>query len=264
MSLKNNPTPIDMIRAIKELEEATASGGTAVSIAGTPVATLGFTSDPQTQLDNKANADAIPTDYIKYDEDTAVDSGVLDTNYVNRAELLNLMYPVGSIYMSVENVSPASFIGGYWERIAEGRTLIGQGTSDKTFTAGEQDGASTHTLTTAQIPSHNHGLNNHTHSVPDHFHDFDQSTANQYSANVISGYKSQARYQGWVEQNGGSSSRTKTSGYGTAWAASGACTTGGNSGNTTSTGSGSAHNNLPPYLVVYMWKRIPSPVTNIT
>ena len=60
MSLKNNPTPIDMIKAIKELEEATANGGTAVSIAGTPVTTLSFTSDPQTQLNNKADADKIP------------------------------------------------------------------------------------------------------------------------------------------------------------------------------------------------------------
>lgn len=83
MSLKENPTPIDMIKAIKELEEATANGGTAVSVAGTPVATLGFTSDPQTQLDdlnsNKADkvSDATADNLASLDADGNLqDSGI--------------------------------------------------------------------------------------------------------------------------------------------------------------------------------------------
>lgn len=190
------------------------------------------------------------------DGETPIDEVYVTKDAVpSMPNILDMVYPVGSIYMSVNNVSPASFIGGTWERMARGRTLIGEGTSDQTFSAGATDGASTHTLTTTQIPSHTHGLNNHTHSVPNHSHTFDKSTNNQYSANVISGYKSQARYPGWVEQNGGKSSWATSSGYGTTWTGGGACTTGGNSGTTTSTGSGSSHNNLPPYLVVYMWKR---------
>ena len=154
MSLKNNPTPIDMIRAIKELEEATASGGTAVSVAGTPVATLNFTSDPQTQLDNKANTDAIPTDYIKYDEDTAVDSNNIDTNYIHRSELINLIYPVGSIYMSVNNVSPQTFLGGTWVAWGNGRVPLAVGNNGETnYTASEMTGGSENS-----VAEHNHAF----------------------------------------------------------------------------------------------------------
>ena len=45
--------------------------------------------------------------------------------------LINLIYPVGSIYMSVNNVSPASFLGGTWEAISTGRTLFGVSGSQK-------------------------------------------------------------------------------------------------------------------------------------
>ena len=66
------------------------------------------------------------------------------------------IYPVGSIYMSVNSTDPSALFGGVWERIAQGRTLIGQGTSDKSFSAGATGGASTHKLTTSEIPSHQH------------------------------------------------------------------------------------------------------------
>lgn len=68
-------------------------------------------------------------------------------------------YPVGSIYMSVNATNPSTILGGgTWERIAQGRTLIGEGTSDKTFSAGAKGGESAHALSTSEMPSHSHSV----------------------------------------------------------------------------------------------------------
>ena len=55
--------------------------------------------------------------------------------------LINLIYPIGSIYMSVNNVSPASFLGGTWEAIQD-RFLLAAGSS---YSAGSTGGEATHT-----------------------------------------------------------------------------------------------------------------------
>ena len=73
-----------------------------------------------------------------------------------KAEMLSsiqALYPIGSIYMSTANVSPATFIGGTWEALDEGRVLIGAGTSHP---AGEEGGEEKHALTIDEMPSHNH------------------------------------------------------------------------------------------------------------
>ena len=69
------------------------------------------------------------------------------------SDLLNKVYPVGSIYMSVVNVSPASFLGGTWQAIEQGRMLMAAGSS---WQAGTTGGNAYHTLTIAELPAHNH------------------------------------------------------------------------------------------------------------
>ena len=66
---------------------------------------------------------------------TAMPSGMT----IGGKTLLNLIYPVGSIYMSVSNTSPATFLGGTWERIQD-RFLLSAGT---TYTAGATGGSAT-------------------------------------------------------------------------------------------------------------------------
>ena len=52
--------------------------------------------------------------------------------------VVDLIYPVGSIYISVNNTSPATLFGGTWQQVAEGRTLFGAGTlGNNTYTAGD-------------------------------------------------------------------------------------------------------------------------------
>lgn len=73
---------------------------------------------------------------------------------VNNTTLLDLIYPVGSIYMSANNVSPATFLGGTWVAL-EDRFLIG---ASSTYSAGSTGGSTTHTLTVDEIPSHSHTI----------------------------------------------------------------------------------------------------------
>lgn len=125
--------------------------------------------------------------------------------------ILNLAYPVGSIYMSINNVNPSKFFGGTWEAFAEGKTLIGVNSEDNDFNVPEKTGGEkTHTLTTAEMPSHYHNL-------------------------AIDG-----------GSDAGTLDRVALNGYGASrWYS-----------NTRSTCGGQAHNNMPPYITCYMWKRV--------
>ena len=95
-----------------------------------------------------------------------------------RQTMLNAVYPVGSIYMSVNSTSPSSLFGGTWVQLKD-RFLLGAG---DTYSAGATGGAATHTLTAAEMPghthtvgAHSHGLNSHTHTMA-HTHGLNSHT----------------------------------------------------------------------------------------
>lgn len=129
-------------------------------------------------------------------------------------DLIDTIYPVGSIYMSVNSISPATLFGGTWEQIAQGRTLIGVGRGyDVNGNAwesavGTMGGEYFHTLTVDEMPSHTH------------------------SNLIVSAGKNP---WGMVVQNSGNAGFVGE--Y------------------TSSVGGSQPHNNMPPYLAVYMWKR---------
>ena len=94
-------------------------------------------------------------------------------------QLINAIYPVGSIYMSVNSTSPATLFGGTWQRIQD-RFLLSAGS---TYSAGATGGEATHTLTSGEMPSHKHsvgahahGLNSHTHGLNSHTHSLSNHT----------------------------------------------------------------------------------------
>lgn len=62
------------------------------------------------------------------------------------------IYPIGSLYFNVGEVSPSTLFGGTWEKI-EGKFLLA---SSATYTLGSTGGNSSHTLTVAEMPSHRH------------------------------------------------------------------------------------------------------------
>lgn len=143
--------------------------------------------------------------------DCAMDAYFTGNVTVGNKLLIDLIYPVGSIYMSTNSVSPQTFFGGTWERIQD-RFLLAAGA---TYTAGGTGGSATHTLTANEMPNHYHVLKVATAT----------STASDASwrASGVKAYSSQL-----VESP---------------------------TDNIKDTGGNTAHNNMPPYLTVYMWKR---------
>jgi hypothetical protein len=83
---------------------------------------------------------------------SAQDLITLNNNAITTQNFLNKIYPVGSIYMSVNSTSPATLFGGTWERIQD-RFLLAAG---NTYAAGTTGGEATHTLTVDEMPAHQH------------------------------------------------------------------------------------------------------------
>lgn len=178
----------------------------------------------------------------------------------------NKLWPVGSIYISVNNANPASFFGGSWVQFATGKTIVGVDTGQGEFNAVEKSGGHKELQSHAHgMNNHVHSLNNHTHTVPNHVHTM-QGAGNHYhylGINKDAVQKGTSYNKPNNFESGSTSYKSNTTGnHAHTMNSSGTCTTGGNSGNTggnsgntTSAGGGNA-GNLQPYITVYMWKRI--------
>lgn len=81
-----------------------------------------------------------------------INNNAVTSDKIDWTTIINKIYPVGSIYMSYNNTSPQSFIGGIWVKI-EGRFLLAAGGG---YNAGATGGSATHTLTVNEIPPHAH------------------------------------------------------------------------------------------------------------
>lgn len=143
-----------------------------------------------------------------------------------KANIFDRVYPVGSIYMSVENTSPAELFGGEWIRLTD-KFLLGASDpySEKpTYCGGDEGGSEKVTLSEGEMPTHTHtqkiGLTN-------------------------------TEAQAMVTAKGGGSA----SGYAVTYANTTHISATGTNVNTFTRGGGKPHDNMPPYLAVYMWKR---------
>jgi hypothetical protein len=154
-----------------------------------------------------------------------------------KATITLLVYPIGSVYISVGSTSPAILFGGTWSVFGAGKCLVGIDSADTDFdTVEETRGAKTHTLTTAEMPEHTHTQNAHTHIQNAHAHEVNGSGGTDNANN-----NSYVR----TDNNGGYTPPT------TPITATNQNTTATNQ----NAGSGSAHNNIQPSIVVRMWKR---------
>lgn len=164
-----------------------------------------------------ASATYVKNDLVHYDnsiwrcllDDTTGQTpaeGTYWTIFINASTI----YPVGSIYMSVNATSPASLFGGTWEQLKD-RFLLAAG---DTYAAGSTGGEATHTLTVDEMPQHGH---------------------------ILAGYTIVWTDIGEIQSSAtGPFKRSKPEG----------------SEYTGNAGNSQPHNNMPPYLAVYAWKRI--------
>ena len=165
----------------------------------------------------------------------------IDTLLTRIDNIFDLIYPVGSIYISVNNVNPSNLFGGVWLQIQD-QFLLAAGSD---YTAGDTGGSATHTHTTVAGTTGGHQLTvaempYHGHQVRFHNAAGTQATAYYYNgATKTNSTAAQAPAITWK----GTTFNAAQSGAGDQ--AGGADPVGGNG----------AHNNMPPYLVVYMWQR---------
>ena len=131
-----------------------------------------------------------------------------DSNFDNN-KIRDFIYPIGSIYMSVNNVNPTTLFGGTWVQMKD-KFLLGAG---DTYENGNIGGEATHKLTIDEMPSHTHTL----------YIDAKGTTIPAWHTRHL-----------FVQNDSPHEAQPN---------------------NLTSTGNSQPHNNMPPYLVVNMWKR---------
>lgn len=192
---------------------------------------------------NNLNANCITSKNNKFSLDS---EGNLVVNSITTAVSndsnidFDSIYPVGSIYFSVNNVNPSTLFGGTWEQIAQGRTLIGvcaagEIKSNNTnwagalndesyhFWCGEMGGQFKHRLTVDEIPSHTHNI-----------------IALNQASNGYAPYNSNSEANCVVNYANTLDLNAK------GWS---------NKVASINTGGDKLYNNMPPYLAVYIWKR---------
>lgn len=170
--------------------------------------------------------------------------GTTSTFNVKNGDIANLLdrtYPIGSIYMSVNSTEPSTLFGGTWQRL-KGRFLIGAGAIADTnsnasfgslgaeepdFASGETGGQYYHKLSIDEMPEHHHDTNDYTLVVNKEAVQIKSNMGakpviNEEYTNIIPNIKATKNEDGNA---------------------------------TVDTGGGQKHNNMPPYLAVFMWKR---------
>ena len=212
------------------------SGSAVISADRSYVAKLVITDS----LGNTAEfEDSIPTErvafHLKEGGNGAAFGKVAETEYVlelaedwelkvKGKRLLDLIYPVGSIYLSVNSASPDTLFGGTWVRL-EDVFLLAAGAK---HAAGSTGGEESHTLTASEMPTHNGHLS------------AGIAGAAPYGKGNYEGYLNVSAmtayvgggYRGWNVYSGNEMHPASEA-----------------------AGGGQPHNNMPPYLAVYTWKR---------
>lgn len=187
-------------------------------------------------------------------------------------------------WASNDSTSPASFIGGTWERV-EGEFIMG---ASSAYPVGTTGGSATHTQTTAEMPSHSHSGS--TGSAGSHSHSASTDSAGWHSHSGTTDWAGSHTHKATIKSNGsstgGGSGLVSSSGDYGAWSSNNATITTESAGshyhsfstNGTgshthtvsigdagahshtvsigSTGSGQAMDILNPYYALYIWVRV--------
>ena len=175
------------------------------------------TANGTTEVD-LSNSDGI----LIFDTPVVCQVDFSNKKWYHEATFFDKIYPIGSVHITTNSVNPSNYFDGEWERIQD-TFLLASGT---TYENGATGGSATVTLTAAQsgVPAHNHTY---------------AHTDTTYKANSTSRKPGTATAANYVTSiTGTANNTTKTS------------------NNNTAQNASEAHNNMPPYLAVYMWERV--------
>lgn len=155
---------------------------------------------------------------------------------LNGSSIFDLIYPIGSIYLSVNNVNPGTIFGGTWEAFGTGRTLVGVDTSQTEFDTVQKTGG-------------HKAMQQHTHTI-------DSASLTGGAGNFL-----MDDYNPYIAASGIFSIGGRGGTYDRSWAGS----TGSNAFRTLNVNASHSHSmqnagtgdsgNLQPYITCYMWKR---------
>lgn len=151
---------------------------------------------------------------------------------LSASNLGNILYPVGSIYLSVNSTNPQYLFGGTWVQWGSGRVPVGINTSDGSFNTVEKTG----------------GSKEHRHEFRIGMHWYYGAACGEGAYNSTGAYRfSDGNYDGWARElaainvtlNTNTTTSTKTGSANGKWS----------KGDTANTST------LQPYITCYMWKR---------
>ena len=142
--------------------------------------------------------------------------------------LLTVVFPVGSLYINMNDVNPETFIGGKWTKISNVFLLAASAEHPNWETGGEW----THTLTQAEMPYHSHSLGSTGNSIP--------VTWGNINSTVFFRQNMESKTAG----------ASFPDGFGNA-----VCGVQGSDAYVNPVGNSAPHNNIPPYVAVSMYYR---------
>lgn len=175
---------------------------------------------PVTKINDKTGEVKLKVVDVSNGESQDSNSYIFIDESENPVNIFDIIYPIGSIYISVNNVSPSTLFGGTWEQLKD-IFLLGAGNR---YALGSTGGEEKHKLTIAEMPPHSHNV---------------RASATWGEEHTLPAWSPYVK-DGTITDAGADGKTDKFFMYKLAL----------------DEGGGDTHNNMPPYLAVYMWKRI--------